>query len=138
VGNDGNPHAGTDRLEVGVIGLGTEHLEQKQETMAEFLRTAVEAGVNYVDLLYDDPQGAPGFWDNLAPLLEAYRDELILAAHWGWGPGHNGDLDGAQRCLEQVLDRVGNGYAELALVATIDTAEQWEHWGSRGASAPST
>jgi predicted aldo/keto reductase-like oxidoreductase len=124
---------GRTGLEVGVIGLGTEHLEQTKEAMGEVLRTAVEAGVTYVDLLYDDPGSAPDFWDNLAPLLEAYREQLVLAAHWGWGPGHNGDLDGAQCCLEQVLDRVGNGYAELALIATIDTEDQWEHWGLRAA-----
>ena len=50
---------GKTGLEVGVIGLGTEHLEQTRETMEEVLRVAVEAGANYVDLLYDDPAGAP-------------------------------------------------------------------------------
>lgn len=124
---------GRTGLDVGVIGLGTEHLEQTRETMEEVVRTAVEAGVNYVDLLYDDPEGAPDFWDNLAPLLEIYREKLVLAAHWGWGPGHNGDLDGAQRCLDQVLARVGNGYAEVAIIATIDTEEQWNDWGRRAA-----
>lgn len=121
-------------LEVGVVGLGTEHLEQTRETMEEVVRTAVEAGVNYVDLVYDDPAGAPGSWDNLAPALQAYRDRLILAAHWGWGPGHNGDLDDAQRCFDQVLARTGNGYADIAIIATIDTVEQWNDWGHRAAA----
>jgi predicted aldo/keto reductase-like oxidoreductase len=119
---------GRTGLEVSAIGLGTEHLEQTRETMAQVLDLAVEAGVNYVDLLYDDPEGAPDFWDNLAPAMRPYRERLVLAAHWGWGPGHNGDLDGAQRCLDQVLTRVG-GYAELGIVATIDTEEQWDGWG---------
>ena len=94
-----------EEILVGVVGLGTEHVMQERETMAAVLRTAVEAGVNYVDLLYDDPAGAPDFWDNLAPVLQPYRDKLVLAAHWGWGPGHNSDLDGAQRCLDEVLAR---------------------------------
>jgi hypothetical protein len=124
---------GRTGLKVSAIGLGTEHLEHNRETMEEVVHTAVEAGVNYVDLVYDDPEGARGSWDNLAPALQAHRDELILAAHWGWGPGHNGDMDGAQRCLDQVLARTGNGYAEVAIVATIDTEEQWNDWGQRAA-----
>lgn len=120
---------GRTGLDVSVIGLGTEHLEQTRETMEEVLHIAVEAGVNYVDLLYDDPEGAPDFWDNLAPMVQCYREKLVLAAHWGWGPGHNGDLDGAQRCMDEVLARVGNDYAELAIIATIDTEEQWDSWG---------
>jgi predicted aldo/keto reductase-like oxidoreductase len=118
-------------LEVSVIGLGTEHLEQKRETMEEVLGAAIEAGVNYVDLVYDDPQGARGSWDNLAPALQTHREKLVLAAHWGWGPGHNGDIDGAQRCFDQVLARTGNGYAEVAIISTIDTEEQWDDWGRR-------
>jgi aryl-alcohol dehydrogenase-like predicted oxidoreductase len=86
---------GKTGLEVGVIGLGTEHLEQTPEAMGAVLGTAIKAGVNYVDLLYDDPQRAPAFWDNAAPLLHEYRDQLVLAAHWGQGPGRGGDLDGA-------------------------------------------
>ena len=50
---------GKTGLEVGVIGLGTEHLEQTPETMRAVLGAAIEAGVNYVDLLYDDPERAP-------------------------------------------------------------------------------
>jgi predicted aldo/keto reductase-like oxidoreductase len=122
---------GRTGLYVGVIGLGTEHLEQTRETMEEVLRMAVEAGVTYVDLLYDDPEGTPDFWDNLAPLVQRYREKLVLAAHWGWGPGHNGDLEGARRCFDQVLARVGNGYAEVAIMATIDTEDQWADWGRR-------
>ena len=115
---------GQTGLDISILGLGTEHSEQDRKTMEDVLQTAVEAGVNYVDLLYPDPEGEPAFWDNLTPPLQAYRGELVLAAHWGRGPGRDGDLDGAQRWLDQVLARVGNEYAEIAIVATIDTEEQ--------------
>jgi len=36
---------GRTGLDVGVIGLGTEHLEKKRETMEEVLRAAVDAGI---------------------------------------------------------------------------------------------
>ncbi|MHB0874582.1 MAG: 4Fe-4S dicluster domain-containing protein [Anaerolineae bacterium] len=42
---------GRTGLGVGVIGLGTEHLEQRPEVMDEVLSLAVDAGSNYVDLL---------------------------------------------------------------------------------------
>jgi predicted aldo/keto reductase-like oxidoreductase len=124
---------GRTELDVGVIGLGTEHLEQTRETMEEVLRMAVDAGVNYVDLLYDDPNSARGFWDNLAPVLQVYRAQLVLTAHWGKGPGRGGDLDSAQRCFDQVLARTGNDYAEVAIIATIDTVNQWDDWGGPAA-----
>ena len=120
---------GKTGLQVSVLGLGTEHLEQNQETMEDVIRTAVEAGVNYVDLLYPDREGATAFWDNVAPLLRTCREDLVLAAHIGRGPGRGGDLDGAQRWLDQILARVGNRYAEVVIVATIDTEEQWNQWG---------
>ena len=41
-----------ERLKLGKIGLGTEHLEQKPEVIQGVLRAAVEAVINYVDLLY--------------------------------------------------------------------------------------
>ena len=54
------------------------------------LRAAIEAGVNYIDLLYVETD----YWDTFGPLYRAYRDKLILAAHWGGGPRY--DLDFCQ------------------------------------------
>ena len=117
---------GRTGLDVGVIGLGTEHLEQSRQNMEEVLRTAVDAGINYIDLLYSDPEGSPGFWDNMGPVLERYRDQLVLAAHWG--PSHIDEPDRCQRCLDQVLERVGNGYVEVVILAVVDTEKQWKGW----------
>ena len=47
---------GRTGLNVSAIGLGTEHLEKSRETMEEVLRTAVDAGVNYIDVLYSNPE----------------------------------------------------------------------------------
>ena len=37
---------GRTGLQVGVIGLGTEHMVRSQESMEEVLHTAVDAGLN--------------------------------------------------------------------------------------------
>jgi predicted aldo/keto reductase-like oxidoreductase len=114
---------GKSGLEVGVIGLGTEHLEKKRETMEGVLGAAVEAGANYVDLLYVEAD----YWDTFGPLFRAYRDKLVLAAHWGSGPRY--DLDFCQRTFANILSSVGNDYVEVAMMTMIDDGErQGSEW----------
>jgi hypothetical protein len=123
---------GRTGLDVGVIGLGTEHLELKPETMDEVLGTAVDAGLNYVDMLYIDAQGIDprgidaGFWESFGPALKPRRDKLILAVHWGTGPRY--DLDYCQRTFEDILARLSNGYAEVGLLTMVDDEGKWQGW----------
>jgi predicted aldo/keto reductase-like oxidoreductase len=105
-------------LEVGVIGLGTEHLEQKPETMDAVLRAAVEAGANYVDLLYVEPE----YWDTFGPVYRAYRDHLVLAVHWSSGPRY--DLDYCRETFANVLASVGNDCVEVAMMTMIDDGDR--------------
>jgi predicted aldo/keto reductase-like oxidoreductase len=115
-------------LKVGAVGLGTEHLEHSRANMEEVVRVAVEARVNYLDVLYEDPDGASGFWGSFAPAVKPYRDKLVLAAHWG--PSYHDDLEKGRRCFEEVLARLG-GHAEVAIIAVIDEEEHWDGWGQR-------
>jgi predicted aldo/keto reductase-like oxidoreductase len=118
---------GPTGFDVGVIGLGTEHLRQEPETMAQVLGAAVAAGANYVDLLYVDVHGDDArFWKALGPALRAQRDRLILAAHWGNGP--RCDIAYCQRTFEDVLAQTGNGYAEVGLLTMVDDNEKWNGW----------
>ena len=118
---------GRTGLDVGIIGLGTEHLEQSPETMAEVLHTAVEAGANYVDLLFIDVHGSDsGFWEHFGPALRSYRDRLVVAAHWGSGP--RWEMDYCVRCFDDVLAHVGNSYAEVALLTMVDDLPKWNQW----------
>jgi predicted aldo/keto reductase-like oxidoreductase len=118
---------GRTGLQVGAIGLGTEHMTLERETMERVLRTAVDAGLNYVDVLFIDATGDDvGFWDNFGPALRPYRNKLILAAHWGGGPRY--DMEYCQRCFEDVLARVGNDYAEVGLLTMVDTERKWNVW----------
>jgi len=118
---------GRTGLQVGVIGLGTEHMVRSQESMEEVLHTAVDAGLNYVDLLYADPKGADAeFWTSFGPVLRRYRDRLVLAAHWGSG-GDQG-VEHCRRCFDDLLAEIGNGYAEIALLTMVDSQDKWDGW----------
>jgi predicted aldo/keto reductase-like oxidoreductase len=104
--------------EVGVIGLGTEHLERKPETMDAVLRTAVEAGANYIDLLYVETD----YWDAFGPVFRTYRDKLVLAAHWGSGPRY--DLDFCTSTFANILASVSNDHVEVAMMTMIDDGDR--------------
>jgi len=118
---------GRTGLQVSAVGLGTEHLELDSEVMEEVLRTGVEAGLNYVDLLYVDALGSDArFWEHFGPALRRYRGSLVLQAHWN-RPPHN-DMDHCQRCFEDVLARVGNDFVEIGLLTMVDEDGQWSGW----------
>ena len=100
---------GRTGLNVSAIGLGTEHLWEVEGVF----RAAVDAGVNYVDVLLSsaegfDPESSDvNFWS----ILRRHRDKLILAAHWSDLEDHNE----SNRHFEGVLKVLG-GYAEVGLL----------------------
>ena len=105
---------GRTGLQVGTIGLGTEHIEPSTTAQAEILRLAVEAGVNYVDLLYVEPD----YWEAFGPVLRPHREQLVLAAHWGGGSEYG--IEYCKRTFANVLDSVGNDYVDVAMMTMID------------------
>ncbi len=110
---------GRTGITVGAIGLGTEHLERRREAMDAVLGMAVEAGVNYVDLLYTDGD----YWAEFGPVYAAHRDKLVAAAHWNapecW------DVARCQRDFDNILRCLGNDYAEIGLITMVDSARDW-------------
>jgi len=113
---------GRTGLEVGVIGLGTEHIERERETLDRILGLLTGAGGNYVDLLYVEED----YWEAFGATYRAYRDRLTLAAHWSSGPVW--DLDYCQRAFENVLAHVGNDHVEVALMTMIDEKPRRGQW----------
>jgi predicted aldo/keto reductase-like oxidoreductase len=118
---------GRTGLKVSAIGLGTEHLKQTRENMEEVLRVAVAAGVNYVDVLYSNPEADAPFWDSIAPELNRYRERLILTAHWGPSDMYP-DPAKCQRCLDLVLERVDSGYLDIVMLTVVDSEKTWNGW----------
>lgn len=109
-------------LDVGVIGLGIEHLEQTKETMDHVLGTAVDAGVNYVDFVYPELD----YWEALGSVIRSHRSNLILACHWGSGPRF--DLDFCQRTFDNILSCVGNDFVEVAIMTMATDESRPEQW----------
>lgn len=122
---------GRTDLEVGVIGLGTEHLIDNCENMDGVLDLAVPAGVNYIDLVYNDPSDAHSdYWEAIGPAIRRHRERLVLCLHWGFV--YHEPVDHCQRCFDQALDRLGNGYAEIAMLTMVDTESLWQNWAMQG------
>jgi len=109
---------GRTGLQVGAVGLGTEHIERVPETLDAILRMAVESGVNYVDLLYVEPE----YWETFGPTYRRYRHDLVVAAHWGGGAEYG--LDYCRRTFENVLRNTGNDHVDVAMITMIDDGER--------------
>lgn len=121
---------GRTGIEVSALGLGTEHLECTRETADAVIGAAVEAGVTYADLLYVDSSGEGAkWWGAYGPALRAHRSRLVLAVHWGPAVGYA--LDYCRRAFDDDLAAVGNGYAEVAMMAMVDTDTKWSGWAQR-------
>lgn len=122
---------GRTGLEVGVIGLGTEHLTTNRENMAATLDLAAAAGVNYIDIVFNDPLDAHAdYWEAIGPALRRHRQQLVVCLHWGFV--YHEPVDRCQRCFDQALDLLGNGCAEIALLTMVDTESLWQDWAMHG------
>lgn len=72
---------GRTGLSVSAIGLGTEHLIEAGSTIRDVIHQAVEAGINYIDVL---ATGNSVFWQDFAPAIRPTREKLILAMSWNY------------------------------------------------------
>jgi predicted aldo/keto reductase-like oxidoreductase len=118
---------GRTGLEVGVIGLGVEHLATTRENTDEVFDLAVEAGVNYIDLVYNDPLDAHAVhWRAISPALRRHRANLVLAVHWGFV--EHEPIDRCAPCFYRALQLVGSGYADIAMLTMVDSEEVWTGW----------
>jgi len=101
--------------EVGVIGLGVEHLKKKaHEEIVEVIREAIRLGVNYLDLIWSYPHVITAIGDG----LKGNRDKVTLAAHLG--SCYRGDkyirsrtVNRCRETFEEVLDNLETGNVDI-------------------------
>ncbi len=118
---------GRTGIEVGVIGLGTEHLSATCENMDTVFDLAVEAGVNYIDLIYNDPMELHAdYWQAINPAVRRHRERLVLCLHWGFV--YHESIDRCQQAFDQALARLGNDYTEIAMLTMVDSESLWTGW----------
>jgi len=117
---------GRTGLQVGVVGLGTEHLPADRMNMDDVLDVAVSGGVNYIDL-FSDPTGAlADYCETIGPAIRRHRERLVLTVHWGFV--YHEPVDHCQLSFDQALERLGNDYAEIAMLTMVDSESLWTGW----------
>jgi len=70
---------GNTGIEVSEVGMGTEHLAGPREAVVSVVGEAIDAGVNYFDILL----GAPDYRDNYRAAFQGKRDAVVIAGHLG-------------------------------------------------------
>jgi len=120
---------GRTDIEVGVIGLGTEHLLADRKNMNALLDLAVSGGVNYIDLFSDPSSGnIDEYIDAIGPAVSRHRERLVLCIHWGL---YNEPFDQCQVGFDQALLRLGGDYAEIGMITMIDSESMWSNYAQK-------
>ena len=69
---------GRTGVDVGIVGLGAEHLEfASREVVTSVVDEALDGGVNYIDLF----MASPGVRDNFGVVLKNKRHQVMIAGH---------------------------------------------------------
>ncbi len=107
--------------------MGTEHLTFSRKNMDAVLDMAVPGDVNYIDLVYNDPLDSHAdYWQAIGPAVRRHRERLVLCLHWGFV--YHEPIVQCQLALDQALKRLGNDYAEIAMLTMVDSESLWTGW----------
>jgi hypothetical protein len=123
---------GRTGLEVGVVGLGTEHLLDRETTVST-VHEALDRGVNYFDTLMP----MPGYRDNMGAAFAGRRDRAVLTCHLG------GTLKDGQWSLSREpsvcedyfndwLRRLRTDHADVAIITCVDKVDDFEKFMGPG------
>lgn len=126
---------GRTAIDVGIIGLGAEHLEHaSRDTIVAVVDEAVENGVNYIDLF----MASPNVRDNFGIALQNRRQKVMVAGHLGVAL-KNGqyyktrDKALAERYFDDLLTRLQTNYIDGLILHFVDEPDDYERvFGSQG------
>ncbi|MFW9855381.1 MAG: aldo/keto reductase [Candidatus Thorarchaeota archaeon] len=116
---------GRASLKISEIGVGTEHfVRQSQETIDETLHLAIDAGINYLDIVY----AYPSYLEAIGKVIEPMRKNLILAIHIGAGAinGKHRKLrssGSARRAFDEALSHLKIESADIAIIQNVSPHE---------------
>lgn len=119
---------GRTGMEVGILGLGTEYLNgQDAQTYEEVLKTAVDAGVNYIDVLFSYAD----YRDRLGAAMRGIRERFVVTGHIGCAETNGQyrktrDTDECERLFEDLLQRLGTDRVEIVMIQFVDTTKDYE------------
>ena len=119
---------GRTGLEGGELGLGTEYLNgQDASTYNRVLKTAVDSGVNYIDVLFSYPE----YRDRLGAAMRGIRERFVVTGHIGCAETNGQyrktrDVEECQTLFEDLLVRLGTDRVEVVMIQFVDTAKDYE------------
>jgi predicted aldo/keto reductase-like oxidoreductase len=119
---------------VSVIGLGFEHLKTKSEKEIEkIVSTALDAGINYFDLVWSLPHLLRG----ISSSLKKRREEVVLAVHFGSGHSNgkykiSRDPVECETMFMEALKDLGTDYADIANIHYIKDMKTWKQVKKNG------
>ena len=125
---------GRTNLDVGVIGLGTEHINVDVQNVDAMVALGIDWGMNYIDFLFNDMcmlhmENIEAYWHGFESAINRYRDDLILCLHWGFL--YEQPIDLCQKYFEKTINRLGNGYADIAMISMVDSLDMWDNWATK-------
>ena len=124
-----------EQTKVSVIGIGGSMFQHiSDEDMVKLLDTALEKGINVIDLATDHIDSFP----KIGKALKGRREEFILCLHLGLtfqGDGQykrSRDLDIVRDNFEKQLSELGTDYADIAYIHYVDELEDFNKVFSSG------
>ncbi len=119
---------GATELFVSEVGLGCEHLENKEEKVVlDVVGEAVDQGINVMDVFMAEPNVRT----YIGNALKGRRDKVILQGHIG-AARENGqymrtrDIAISETFFQDFMTRLQTDYVDIGMLHFIDTQEDWE------------
>lgn len=110
---------GKTGLSISEIGIGTEYLVKSSKAeIREVVEAALEAGCNYFDVLFDNPEYLDGFGE----AFKGIREKIVITAHIF-------TMEPIEKCkekFEDFMNRVKCGYVDILFVSCCDREEVYD------------
>lgn len=119
---------GRSGIEVGILGLGMEHLENvPREQVITTVQAALDAGMSYLDIFMP----SPNVRTYLGEALTGRREQAVVAGHLGalWVDGQYTKSRDAVQCekhAQDLLTRMNSTYLDVLMLHFIDDKEDFD------------
>lgn len=119
---------GRTNLDVGIIGIGGEWFNEKpQALVTDVLNTAIENGVNYLDIFMPQPETRSAIGNALA----GKRDKMFIQGHLCTVMQNDQyersrDLEKVKLSFEDLLKRLQTDYIDVGMIHYIDSFEDYD------------
>lgn len=119
---------GRTGITVSEISLGCEHLQGKDyETVKSVIDTAIEEGINFLDVFMSEPNVRT----NIGKALEGRREGVAIQGHIGacWVGGQykvSRDIKECTEAFEDLLKRLKTDHIDVGFIHFVDKETDWD------------